>query len=90
MTAASKSRPAKDGYGMTTAQILYRAPDFHHLVREHIWTGYDQAPDYPALRRFLESWSRSLETSLLSVTITQAEEKPSAGTPGGSHFYLLN
>ena len=35
------------GYGLTTAEIYYRIPDFRHVLNSYIWQEYDLAPDYP-------------------------------------------
>ncbi len=35
------------GYGLTTAQILYRMPDHPSLLQSYVWQHYDIAPDFP-------------------------------------------
>ena len=57
------------GYGLTTANILYRLPDHRSLLQTYIWQGYDLAPLFPELRRFLDFWARELDGPLHSVTI---------------------
>ena len=57
------------GYGLTTAQILYRMPDHPSLLQLIVWQQYDEAPEYPGLRRFLDTWRRDIEAVLHSVTI---------------------
>lgn len=57
------------GYRLTTAEILYRMPDHPSLVQSFVWQCYDQAPDYPALRRFLAFWQRDIEGELVGVTV---------------------
>jgi uncharacterized protein Usg len=44
------------GYGLTTAQILYRMPDHPSLLQTYIWQNYDLFPKFPALTDFLIFW----------------------------------
>ena len=48
-----------EGYGLTTAQILYRYPDHPHLLQTFIWQDYDLAPKFPVLGRFIEAHNRA-------------------------------
>ena len=50
-----------EGYGLTTATILYRMPDHPKLLQTYIWQEYDLAPKFPVLHDFLTFWSRELE-----------------------------
>ena len=36
-----------EGYGLTTAQILYRRPDHHWLLQTYVWQAYDLFPKFP-------------------------------------------
>lgn len=56
------------GYGLTTAQILYRMPDHPGLLQTFIWQHYDLAPKFPALCRFLDFWRETLDGPLHSVS----------------------
>ena len=56
-----------EGYGLTTANILYRLPDHPHLLQTFIWQEYDLAPKFPVMFRFLEFWKQKLEGPLHSV-----------------------
>ena len=58
-----------EGYGLTTANILYRRPDHPWLLQTYVWQDYDQAPRFPALHSFLEFWRRKLDGPLHSVRI---------------------
>ena len=49
------------GYGLTTAEIVYRRPDRHWLLQTYVWQDYDMFPDFPALKDFLAFWEKSLE-----------------------------
>ena len=61
-----------EGYGLTTATILYRMPDHPHLLQSYIWQEYDLAPRFPVLHDFLDFWSRELEGPLHSVEVAHA------------------
>ena len=55
------------GYGLTTAELYYRMPDYQSVLNSFIWQDYDLAPDYPKLFEFIEFWQRDLEGPLHSV-----------------------
>ncbi len=61
-----------DGYGLTTANILYRLPDYPAIVQSYVWQEYDLHPDFPELHKFLDFWSRSLDGKLHSVLVAHA------------------
>jgi uncharacterized protein Usg len=61
-----------DGYGLTTATILYRMPDHRHLLQTFVWQNYDLAPEFPELKHFLEFWRRELDGPLHSVTVAHS------------------
>lgn len=58
------------GFGLTTAQILYRMPDHRELLQSFIWQEYDVAPRFPALEKFLVFWREKIEGPLHSVEIS--------------------
>ncbi len=60
------------GYRLTTAEIIYRLPDYPALLQSFIWQKFDLAPDYPELRKFLEFWSHNIEGKLHSVNVNQS------------------
>ena len=60
-----------NGYGLTTARILYRFPDFPALLQTYVWQDYDVAPDFPVLNGFLSFWQSSLEGPLHSVRVAK-------------------
>jgi uncharacterized protein Usg len=62
-------RRQMDGYGLTTANILYRLPDHPALLQTYVWQDYDLAPRFPELNRFLDFWKAQLEGALHSVTV---------------------
>lgn len=59
-------------FRLTTAKILYRLPDHPELLQSYVWQDLDQAPKFPALRRFLDFWQRNLDGKLHSVTVSHA------------------
>jgi len=61
-----------DGYGLTTATILYRLPDHPALLQTYVWQDYDLAPKFPVLIRFLDFWKREIEGPLHSVTVSHS------------------
>ena len=58
------------GYGLTTANILYRMPDHPSVLQTFIWQEYDLAPDFPRLFGFLDFWKAKLDGPLHSVQYT--------------------
>jgi uncharacterized protein Usg len=78
-----------EGYGLTTAHILYRLPDHQRLLQTFVWQDYDMWPDFPVLVRFLDFWRRELEGPLHSVTIAHTRLiKPSEFRPVDGVFRL--
>lgn len=59
-----------DGYGLTTAQILYRLPDHPHLLQSYVWQEYDLAPKFPVMLKFIQFWKEKIEGPLHSVIYT--------------------
>lgn len=70
--ASSGLRPQLEGYGLTTANILYRLPDYPKIIQSYVWQEYDLHPDFPELRKFLDFWRRSLDGPLHSVIVAHA------------------
>jgi uncharacterized protein Usg len=60
------------GYGLTTAQILYRMPDHPSLLQTFVWQNYDLFPKFPALRDFLAFWQEKLDGPLHSVIVAHS------------------
>ncbi len=60
------------GYGLTTANILYRRPDHPWLLQSYVWQAYDLCPAFPELQRFLAFWRKSLEGDLHTVTVAHS------------------
>ncbi|KMO22457.1 usg protein [Methylobacterium indicum] len=61
-----------EGYGLTTAHILYRIPDHPGVLQTFVWQEYDVAPRFPVLTGFLEFWKRELDGPLHSVRVAHS------------------
>jgi uncharacterized protein Usg len=57
------------GYGLVTANILYRLPDYPAILQSFLWQQYDIHPEFPGLKRFLDFWQHSLDGPIHSVTV---------------------
>ena len=89
MQAAPALVRSVDGYGLTTAQIVYHVPDRHQLLQEFIWQQFDLFPDFPALCKFLRFWETEIEGPLHSVTVAhQRLIKPAELERQGGTFRL--
>ena len=62
-------QPQLDGYRLTTAEILYRLPDYPALLQTYVWQELDLAPRFPILHRFLDFWRAQLDGQLHSVRV---------------------
>lgn len=67
------------GYGLTTAELYYRMPDYTHVLNSFIWQEYDIAPDHPNLFRFIEFWQDEIEGPLHSVRFTHRKMMSGGG-----------
>jgi len=92
---ATKQLASKDfqrqlvGYGLTTAEILYRRPDHPWLLQTYVWQNYDLFPNFPELRRFLAFWVEKLEGPLHSVVVAHSRLiKPAELKAIGGEFKL--
>lgn len=62
-----------EGYGLTTAQIIYRVPDRLQLLQEFIWQQFDLFPEFPELQKFLRFWEREIDGPLHSITVAHKQ-----------------
>ncbi len=65
-------RKQVEGYGLTTAKILYRLPDYPRFLQTYVWQNYDLFPQFPELSKFLDFWKRELEGPLHSVVVAHS------------------
>lgn len=63
----------RDGYRLTTAEILYYMPDHPSLLQSYVWQFHDQAPRYPRLHRFLDYWRGNIDAVIHSVSVASRE-----------------
>lgn len=66
-------RAQLQGFSLTTAEIIYRLPDYPALLQSYIWQEYDLAPRFPKLRSFLDFWTAKLDGKLFKVTVAHSE-----------------
>jgi uncharacterized protein Usg len=77
------------GYGLTTAEILYRMPDHPLVLQSFVWQDYDIAPEFPVLMKFLNFWREKLEGPLYSVRIGHCGLiKPAEINTVGREFHI--
>lgn len=79
-----------DGYGLTTAEILYRLPDHPRFLQTFVWQEYDLFPNFPTLSKFLNFWTRELTGPLHSVTVAHARLIKPSEFRAVNGEYLLN
>lgn len=60
------------GYGLTTAEIVYRRPDRTWLLQSYVWQNYDLCPEFPELFKFLAFWQKSLDGQLFAVQVAHS------------------
>lgn len=68
--AATETELMLKGYGLTTAEMIYRMPDYRNVLNTFVWQDYDLAPDYPKLFGFIEFWHDQIEGPLHAVRFT--------------------
>ena len=61
------------GYRLTTAEIIYRMPDYLDILQSYIWQEYDVAPKFPELRSFLDFWERNLDGPIHQVRVASKQ-----------------
>ena len=87
--ASKEFRRQLEGYGLTTARILYRRPDYLWLLQTYVWQDYDLHPNFPELQRFLSFWREKLEGPLHSVMVAHSRLiKPAEIRPVDGEFRL--
>lgn len=57
------------GWSLTTAEIMYRMPDYRGIMQLFVWQDYDIAPKFPRLIKFLDFWSHNLDGPLATVRV---------------------
>lgn len=59
-------------FGLLTAEILYRMPDYPSILQTFILQDYDVAPEFPRLTKFMDFWVHKLDGPIYSVTVAHA------------------
>jgi len=89
MTVSADFQKQLEGYGLTTAEILYRMPDHPALLQSYLWQEYDLFPQFPQLRKFLDFWSHQLDGMLHTITVAHSKLiKPYEFKAVGGEFLL--
>ena len=78
------------GYGLTTANILYRMPDHPAILQEFLWQHYDLAPHFPELLKFLEFWDRKIDGPVHSVRVAHKKLVEPGGWRRADALYRLH
>jgi uncharacterized protein Usg len=87
--ATADFRRQLEGFGLTTANILYHMPDHPGILQNFIWQQHDLHPHFPELKKFLDFWIRELDGLLFSVTVAHARLiKPAQIKAIGNEFRL--
>ena len=73
MMQADETRLMLQGYGLTTAELYYRIPDYRNVLNSFIWQDYDIAPDYPKLFSFIAFWRNQIDGPLHSVRFSHRQ-----------------
>ena len=77
------------GWSLTTAEIMYRMPDYRSVLQTYIWQDYDLHPHFPELKKFLDFWTAKLEGPLHSIVVAHAKLiKPAEVKLVGDEFRL--
>ncbi|CUB00508.1 usg protein [Pannonibacter indicus] len=73
MGTSEDFRKQMAGYGLLTAEILYRMPDHPALLQSFLWQTEDKAPTFPELRRFLAFWEREIQAFIHTVRLAHQD-----------------
>ena len=57
------------GFSLCTYEILYHLPDHPALLQTFVLQRYDQDPEFPELRKFLDFWRGNIHGRLHSVRV---------------------
>ena len=87
-------RKQLSGYGLTTAEIVYRRPDRHWLLQTYVWQDYDMFPNFPkgfprvlgkiTRRTPVRGHRRALQADQACRTTSRGRSLPAALTRGRS------
>ena len=60
------------GYGLTTAEILYRMPGYKNILQTFVCQEYDVPPVFPKLHGFCDFWQAKLDGPIHSVQVAHS------------------
>ncbi len=73
MTVGSDFQRRILGYGLMTAEILYRMPEHPKFLQSFLWQTEDMAPHFPELNKFLSFWEKEIDARIHSVRIAHQD-----------------
>lgn len=89
MTTSAEFKKQLEGYGLTTAKIIYRLPDYKSILQTFVWQTFDIHPKFPELHKFLGFWEERIEGPIHSVTVVHHRlVTPAEVRLVGSEFHL--
>lgn len=64
----------KQGYRLTTLQLIYYLPDYSSLVQEFIYQTLDLRPKYPRIHLFLDYWKSNIDAVIKDIYIASEDD----------------
>jgi len=64
-----------EGYGLTTASVIYSITDPRGAAQtiSLVWQEYDRCPSFPLLHRFLRNWGMTVNGRVDSIVVAHAQ-----------------
>lgn len=73
MTVGSDFQKRMQGFGLLTAEVIYKLPDHPKFLQTFLWQTEDLAPHFPELKKFLSFWEREIEARIHSVRVAHQD-----------------
>lgn len=54
---------------ITTICVIYKRPDFNHLLQEFTWQALDIPPQFRRMKRFLTYWRNEIRVPIVHVEL---------------------
>lgn len=77
-------------FHLTTAEIIYRMPDYPSILQSFVWQKIDAAPDYPKLHKFLAFWEANLDGPIHTVRVVGHDIVGSPSRYGAATEFILH
>lgn len=77
-------------FELVTVEVLYRMPDYLHLLQTFVWQTMDVRPDFPVVARFLSHWKKNVEAPIQDVRIAGKSVVTSAEWRRADTFITLH